>query len=141
VQAGTGANNMIPGTLEVWCHFSFSPESTEEQLAQRVASVLEAHGVDFEAKWTLKAAPYLSARSGLVDAVSAAVTSVTGVAPALSTSGSASDGRFLSALSPEVVEFGPVCASAHAADEHVLLADIGPLSEIYEQALRSLLST
>ena len=140
LQAGTGANNVIPGTLEVWCNFSFSPESTEEQLTQRVAAVLDAHGVDYQAKWALKAAPYLSPRGGLVDVVSAAVTSVTGVAPALSVGGGASDGRFLSALSPEVVEFGPVVASAHAADEHVLLADIGPLSEIYEQALRSLLA-
>ena len=141
VQAGTGASNMIPGTLEVWCHFSFSPESTEEQLTQRVASVLDAHGVDHDVKWTLKAAPYLSPRGGLVDVVSGAVTSVTGVVPALSTGGGASDGRFLSALSAEIVEFGPVGASAHTVNEHVLLADIGPLSEIYEQALRSLLST
>ena len=140
VYAGTGANNMIPGALEVWCHFSFSPESTEEQLTQRVASVLDTYGVDYEVKWMLKAAPYLSPRGGLVDVLSAAVMSVTGVAPALSTSGGAADGRFLSTLSPEIVEFGPVGASAHAINEHVLLADIGPLSEIYEQALRSLLA-
>ena len=141
VHAGTGTNNMSPGVFEVWCHFSFSSESAEEQLTQRIASVLDAHGVDYDVRWTLKAAPYLSPRGGLVDILRAAVTSVTGVAPALSTSGGASDGRFLSALSPEIVEFGPVGASAHAVNEHVLLADLGPLSEIYEQALRSLLST
>ena len=92
-------------------------------------------------EWALEGAPYLSPRGGLVDVLSAAVASVTGVAPTLSTSGGTSDGRFLSALSREIVEFGPVGASAHAVNEHVLLADIGPLSEIYEQALRSLLGT
>jgi len=86
------------------------------------------------------AEPCISPPGGLVDVLSAAVTSVTGVVPRLSTSGGTSDGRFLSALSRELAEFGPVGASAHAADEHVLLADIGPLSEIYEQALRSLLA-
>ena len=84
-------------------------------------------------------APPTSPQGGLVDVLSAAVTSVTGVVPRLSASGGTSDGRCLSALAREIVECGPVGASAHGADEHVLLADIGPLSEIYEQALRSLL--
>ncbi len=140
VHAGTGPNNTVPGALEVRFHFSFSPESTADQLTGRVASVLDAHGVDYDVKWTLKGAPFLSPRGGLVNVLSAAVTSVTGVAPRLSTGGGTSDGRFLSALSREIVEFGPVGASAHSVNEHVLLADIGPLSEIYEQALRSLLA-
>lgn len=141
LRAGTGANNIIPGALEAWLNVSFSPESTADQLTRRVASVLDAHGVDYDLTWTLKGAPFVSPRGGLVDVMSAAVTSVTGVVPGLSTGGGASDGRLLLPLAREIVEFGPVGVSAHAVDEHVLLADIGPLSEIYEQALRSLLDT
>jgi succinyl-diaminopimelate desuccinylase len=79
--------------------------------------------------------------SPLVDVMSAAVFLVTGVTPQLSTSDGTSDARFLSEMAREIVEFGPVGMSARAADEHVLLADVGRLSEIYEQALKSLLST
>jgi succinyl-diaminopimelate desuccinylase len=139
VHASTGANNTIPGSLEVWLNFRFSPASTDAQLMQRVTSVLDAHGMDYQLKWGVKAAPFLSPPGPLVETMTAAIASVIGVVPQLSTSGGTSDGRFLSVLAREVVEFGPVGASAHAVNEHVLLADIGPLSAIYEQALRSLL--
>jgi succinyl-diaminopimelate desuccinylase len=139
VHASTGANNTIPGALEVWFNFRFSRQSSDEQLRQRVVSVLDAHGVDYQLKWALKGTPFLSPPGGLVEVLGKVVTSVTGVAPALSTSGGTSDGRFLSAISRELVEFGPIGASAHAVNENVLLADIGPLSDVYEQALRSLL--
>ena len=140
VQASTGANNTIPGALEVWFNFRFSTESTEDQLKQRVIAVLNGHGVDYDLRWASNGAPFLSPRGRLVDALSGAITSVIGVTPRLSPSGGTSDGRFLSAISREVVEFGPVNASIHAIDEHVLLADVAPLSAIYEQAIALLLS-
>jgi succinyl-diaminopimelate desuccinylase len=140
VQASTGANNTIPGTLEVWFNFRFSTESSDEQLKHRVISVLDAHGVNYDLKWRVSAAPFLSPSGNLVKAVTAAVKAVTGVTPRLSTSGGTSDGRFLATISREVVEFGPVSASIHAIDEHVRLADIGPLSAIYERAIGLLLA-
>ncbi len=140
VQAGAGANNTIPGTLEVMFNFRFSTESTADQLKARVEAVLDAHRVDHTLAWSLSGNPFLSPRGGLVDVLGAAVTSVTGVTPALSTSGGTSDGRFLAAVSNEVVEFGPVSASIHGIDEHVALADIAPLSDIYERTLHSLLT-
>ncbi len=102
-------------------------------------AVLDAHGVDYELEWTLSASPFLSPRGRLADVMSDAVAAVTGVTPALSTSGGTSDGRFLAGVSREVVEFGPVNESIHAIDEHVRLADIAPLSAVYEHALTSLL--
>ena len=141
VHAGAGANNTIPGVMDVLFNFRFSTESTAEQLKARVQAVLVRHGVDYDVAWTLSGAPFLSPRGGLVDAMSAAVTSVTGVMPALSTSGGTSDGRFLATLAREVVEFGPVSASIHGIDEHVPLADIAPLSTVYEQTIAALLMT
>jgi succinyl-diaminopimelate desuccinylase len=139
VHAGTGANNTIPGSMEVLFNFRFSTESTEEGLKSRVHAVLDAHGLDYELRWALSGPPFLSARGGLVDVVTEAVRAATGVAPSLSTSGGTSDGRFLASIAREVVEFGPVSASIHGIDEHVRLADIGPLSQAYEQALIALL--
>jgi succinyl-diaminopimelate desuccinylase len=140
MHAGTGANNTIPGSMEVWFNFRFSTEWTDDALKARVHQVLDAHGVDYELKWALSGRPFLSPRGGLVDVLTDAVQQATGVAPALSTSGGTSDGRFLSSIAREVVEFGPVSASIHAIDEHVKLADIAPLSLVYERAIATLLS-
>jgi succinyl-diaminopimelate desuccinylase len=62
-----------------------------------------------------------------------------GVRRRSSTSGGTSDGRFLASIAAEVVDFGPVGASIHAIDEHVRVADVAPLSMIYERAIEQLL--
>jgi len=139
VQAGAGANNVIPGGLDVLFNFRFSTESDETTLRTRVHAVLDAHGLEYEVDWSLSGNPFLSGRGGLVDVVRDAVQAVTLVTAALSTSGGTSDGRFLAAIAREVVEFGPVGASIHAIDEHVRIADIAPLSMIYERAISQLL--
>ena len=139
VQAGAGANNLSPGTLEVLFNFRFSTESTPESLAAGVHDILDRHGVDYELAWAVSGRPFLSPHGTLVNAMTDAVRAVTGVTPALSTSGGTSDGRFLAAISREVVEFGPLSASIHGVDEHVRLADVAPLSDVYERVLRSLL--
>ncbi|MBI2188661.1 MAG: succinyl-diaminopimelate desuccinylase [Acidobacteria bacterium] len=140
VHADGGANNVIPGGLDVRFNFRFSTESTADQLKARVRAVLDAHGLEYDLAWALAGAPFLSPRSGLVDVLGAVVQSTTGLTPALSTSGGTSDGRFLAAVAHEVVEFGPVGASIHGVDEHVRLADIAPLSAIYEQTVGAFLA-
>lgn len=139
LQAGAGANNTIPGVLEVLFNFRFSTESNAEGLKSRVHAVLDSHRVDYDLSWTLNGQPFLSPRGGLVDAVSGAVKEITGVTPALSTSGGTSDGRFLATIAKEVVEFGPVNKSIHGIDEHVRVEDIRPLSEVYERVIAKLL--
>lgn len=140
VHAGTGANNVIPGTLEVVFNLRFSPASPAEALQARVQEVLDRHGVEGAVAWTLASPPFISPRGRLVDVLGRAVADVTGITPALSTDGGTSDGRFLAAISAELVEFGPVNASIHAIDERVRVADVGALSAIYEQAIGSLLT-
>jgi succinyl-diaminopimelate desuccinylase len=139
IHAGTGANNVIPGALDVRFNFRFSTESDADRLKARVRAILDASNLEYDLTWALAGPPFLSPRGGLVDVLSTAVTAVTGVTPGLSTSGGTSDGRFLTAVSREVVEFGPVGASIHGIDEHVRLADIAPLSSIYERTLTALL--
>jgi succinyl-diaminopimelate desuccinylase len=139
VHAGTGASNIIPGTFDVLFNFRFSPASTAEALQARVRSILDKHGLDWDLRWTLVGTPFLSPPGRLVDVLRHAITEVAGIVPKLSTSGGTSDGRFLAAISRGVVEFGPVNASIHAIDEHVALADIAPLSRVYERAIVDLL--
>ncbi len=140
VLAGAGANNVIPGTLDVQFNFRFSTESTVESLQSRVEEVLNRHGVRYDLTWSVTGAPFLTGAGPLVDAVADAVGVVTGVTPRLSTTGGTSDGRFLATIAREVVEFGPLNESIHKIDEKVAISDIDPLSRIYERALRTLLA-
>ncbi|MDE2593291.1 MAG: succinyl-diaminopimelate desuccinylase [Burkholderiales bacterium] len=139
IHAGTGANNVIPGELVVDFNFRFSTESTPEGLQSRLEDVLRQHGLDFQIDWTLGGRPFLTRRGPLVDAMAAAIKDVTGLDTELSTTGGTSDGRFIAQICPQVVEFGPVNASIHKIDEHVAVADIEPLKNIYRQTLERLL--
>jgi succinyl-diaminopimelate desuccinylase len=136
VHAGTGAVNVTPGSLEVWFNFRFSPGSPAQALQARVCELLDRHGLQYDIEWTLSAEPFLTTGGGLVDALAAAVHAVTGLRPALSTTGGTSDGRFLAAIAREVVEFGPLNDSIHQVDERVLVEDLGRLSMIYERTIR-----
>ncbi len=140
VHAGTGANNVIPGELVIDFNFRFSTESTPESLQQRLEDVLRQHGLDYHIDWTLGGRPFLTRRGPLVDAMAAAIAQVTGIATELSTTGGTSDGRFIAQICPQVVEFGPVNASIHKIDEHVRVADIEPLKDIYRGTLERLLA-
>lgn len=140
IHAGTGANNVIPGELVIDFNFRFSTESTPESLQQRLEDVLRQHGLDFRIDWTLGGRPFLTRRGPLVDAMAEAIAQVTGVTTELSTTGGTSDGRFIAQICPQVVEFGPVNASIHKIDEHVRVADIEPLKDIYRGTLERLLA-
>jgi succinyl-diaminopimelate desuccinylase len=137
IHAGTGASNVIPGTLDVSFNFRFSPESSASSLQARVREILDRAHMQYELEWTLIGEPFMTARGPLTDALSAAVEGVAGVRPALSTSGGTSDGRFLAKVAREVVEFGPLNESIHKIDEHIRIADLEPLSVIYERAVRA----
>ena len=139
IHAGTGANNVIPGELVIDFNFRFSTESTPEGLQARLEEVLRRHGLEFTIDWTLGGRPFLTRRGPLVDALAAAIADVTGIETELSTTGGTSDGRFIAQICPQVVEFGPVNATIHKIDEHVAVADIEPLKNIYRQTLERLL--
>ena len=138
IHAGTGAGNVIPGTLVVDFNFRYSTESTAEGLQQRVAQVLDRHGLDYEIRWVVGGLPFLTTPGELVGAVQAAIRAETGVSTELSTTGGTSDGRFISRICPQVIEFGPLNASIHKIDEHVAVADIEPLKNIYRRTLENL---
>jgi len=139
IHAGTGASNVIPGELVVDFNFRFSTESTPESLKSRVHAELDQHALSYELAWTLSGEPFLTPQGALVEALSSAIRSETGVATELSTTGGTSDGRFISKICSQVVEFGPLNETIHKIDEHVLVADIEPLKNIYRKTLEGLL--
>lgn len=141
VHAGTGANNVIPGEVQLLFNFRFSTASTVDGLKQRLESILKRHGLEYAIDWTLSASPFLTPDGDLVSVVSDAIKEITGVRPELSTTGGTSDGRFIAGICKQLVEFGPVNESIHKLNEHVLLSDIEPLRDIYLRILQKLLAT
>jgi succinyl-diaminopimelate desuccinylase len=139
IAAGTGATNVIPGELRVCFNFRFSTASTMESLKARMHEVLDRHGLDYTLTWSLSGLPFVTPKGKLVESLARAVKAVTGRTPELSTSGGTSDGRFIADICREVVELGPLNASIHKLDEHVVLADLEALSEIYRLALANIL--
>lgn len=139
IHAGTGANNVIPGTLEVLFNFRFSTECTAQGLQERVHAVLDSHGLQYDLDWALSGQPFLTPHGALVQTVRAAIREITGVTAEVSTTGGTSDGRFIAAICPQVIEFGPINRSIHKLDEHVAIADIEPLQRIYLRILEKLL--
>ena len=139
IQAGAGASNVIPGRIMLDFNFRFSTASTVESLKQRLTAVLDAHGLDYTLDWSLSGMPFLTARGTLSGALSAAIRAETGLDTELSTTGGTSDGRFIARICPQVIEFGPPNASIHKIDEHVELAALEPLKNIYRRTIASLL--
>ena len=135
LQSGTGADNVIPGTLEIRFNFRFSTASTEESLRARVESTLKRHRVKYEIHWSASGQPYLTRGTGLVDTVRRAVQKVLGHEPSVTTDGGTSDGRFIAPTGAEVVELGPLNATIHQRNERVAVEDLPRLSQVYARIL------
>ena len=140
IKAGTGATNVLPGTLEVMFNFRFATVHTADELKRRVHEILDRHGFDYELVWTLGGRPFLTPRGNLVAAMESAIQGTLAITPELSTTGGTSDGRFIADICPQVVEFGPVNATIHKLNECIALDAIEPLSAIYRRTLENLLT-
>lgn len=140
LHAGTGADNVVPGTLEVRFNLRFSTAQTEPGLRARIEGILDRHGLKYDLEWTLAAHPYFTAPGTLVESVRGAIRDTLGIDAALSTTGGTSDGRFVAPTGAEVVEFGPVNASIHKIDEHVCVVELDELAACYTRMLKRLLA-
>ncbi|WP_348752703.1 M20/M25/M40 family metallo-hydrolase, partial [uncultured Aquincola sp.] len=130
----------IPGEVVIDFNFRFSTESTPEALKARVAAVLDRHGLEYSIDWTLGGEPFLTPVGTLTEALGAAIHDETGLTTELSTTGGTSDGRFIAKHCPQVMEFGPINASIHKIDEHVIAADVERLKNIYRRLLEKVLA-
>jgi succinyl-diaminopimelate desuccinylase len=140
ITAGTGADNVIPGELDVIFNFRFSTAVTHEALKQRVEALLDEHGLNYGIRWHLSGRPFLTREGELVAACRYAIKEIAGVETKLSTAGGTSDGRFIAPTGAQVVELGVLNASIHKVDEHVRIADLDKLSRIYAAILARLLA-
>jgi succinyl-diaminopimelate desuccinylase len=139
INGGTGASNVIPGDLQVMFNFRYSTEVTAEELIQRVLSLLDAHGLDYDINWVFNGLPFLTGDGPLLEATKQSIREITGYDTDPQTSGGTSDGRFIAPTGAQVIELGPVNATIHKINECVSTADLELLTLCYERILEKLL--
>lgn len=139
INAGTGAENIIPASLEVQFNLRFCTELTEDMIKQRVHAIFDKHGLNYDVEWRLSGNPFLTKSGALIEAAHAAIKTVTGFETLDDTGGGTSDGRFIAPTGAEVLELGPLNASIHKINEHIGVTELEILSDIYEQMLVNLL--
>ena len=140
INAGTGANNVIPGEIAVMSNFRFSTELTPELIKEKFTSILDKHGLNYKIDWNLSGMPFLTEPGQLVNGVVKAIKDVTGLDTELSTAGGTSDGRFIAPTGSQVLEFGPLNKTIHQVNECVAVKDLNQLTEVYYQSLINLLT-
>jgi succinyl-diaminopimelate desuccinylase len=141
IHGGTGATNVIPGSVEIKFNFRFSTASTIEGLQQRLTNILDQHGLEYDIDWTIGARPFLTGRGPLADAASLAIKEICGIETELSTTGGTSDGRFIAEICAQLLEIGPVNATSHKIDECVEISALPKLSAIYTRILEQTLTS
>ena len=140
LSSGTGANNVIPADINIVFNFRFSTELTADQLKARTHAILDKHNLKYTLDWSLSGQPFLTAEGELVAAAQAAIRETVGVETELSTSGGTSDGRFIAPTGAQVLELGVLNATIHQINEHVDVASLEPLTDIYQSILTKLLA-
>jgi len=140
IQAGTGAENVIPAELDVMFNLRYSTELNEQMIRQRIHAVLDRHALDYTLDWRLSGEPFLTPAGELVDAARAAIREVSDIDTELSTSGGTSDGRFIAPTGAQVLELGPVNATIHQVNECVAVDALDKLAKIYQCVLEKLLT-
>lgn len=139
INAGTGAENVIPDSLEIKFNFRYSPVTSAEKLQALVTGCLDKHKLDYKINWRHGGRPFLSTAGKLRSAAIASIKEITGHAPTISTTGGISDARFIAGPGTEVVEFGPCNRSIHQINECVSITDLEKLVLIYESLLKKVL--
>ena len=135
------ASNVIPDQAFAQFNIRFNTEHSTDSLQgwldEHFSRVAAQREVQYEARFWSNASPFITEASTHLEVVKAAVETVTGQRPELSTTGGTSDARFISRVCP-VAEFGLVGQTMHQVDEHVSLADIETLTDIYFEMIRQM---
>lgn len=130
VDVGNATTNVIPAQARAGFNIRFNDLHSGKSLEQWIRHTLDGVGGDYECAIEVSGESFLTAPGMLSEAVADCTQTVTGLRPELSTTGGTSDARFIKNHCP-VLEFGLVSQTMHKVDEHVLVADLEALTQIY----------
>ena len=135
IKSGTGAENVVPGVLEMTFNFRFSPESTPDRLKKMFKKLLKKSDLKYDVSWTLSALPFLTSKTEFIDIVKSSIKEINNIDTKIDNGGGTSDGRWVAPMGSEIVELGPLNKTIHQIDEHVDIEDLSTLKEIYKKIL------
>ena len=135
IKSGTGAENVVPGVLEMTFNFRFSPESSPDGLKEKFEALLKKSDLKYDVSWTLSALPFLTAKTEFIDIVKSSIKEINNIDTKIDNGGGTSDGRWVAPMGSEIVELGPLNKTIHQIDEHVDIEDLSILKEIYKKIL------
>ena len=135
IKSGTGAENVVPGVLEMTFNFRFSPESTPNRLKEKFEELLKKSDLKYDVSWTLSALPFLTSKTEFIDIVKSSIKEINNIDTKIDNGGGTSDGRWIAPMGSEIVELGPLNKTIHQIDEHVDIEDLSTLKEIYKKIL------
>ena len=135
IKSGTGAENVVPGVLEMTFNFRFSPESSPDGLKEMFEALLKRSGLKYDVSWTLSALPFLTSKTEFIDIVKSSIKEINNIDTKIDNGGGTSDGRWVAPMGSEIVELGPLNKTIHQIDEHVDIEDLSTLKEIYKKIL------
>ena len=135
IKSGTGAENVVPGVLEMTFNFRFSPESSPEGLKEKFEALLKKSDLKYDVSWILSALPFLTAKTEFIDIVKSSIKEINNIDTKIDNGGGTSDGRWVAPMGSEIVELGPLNKTIHQIDEHVDIEDLSTLKEIYKKIL------
>ena len=140
LHAGAGANNVIPGELQVLFNLRYNPHWDAPRLEREITALLDRHGLEYELRWHRSGEPFHTPEGRLRAVAREVLAGFSGAPPEESTGGGTSDARFIAPLGAQCIEVGPVNASIHKVDEHVAVADLEALPNLYLALLERLLA-
>ena len=135
IKSGTGAENVVPGVLEMTFNFRFSPESSPDGLKEKFEALLKKSDLKYDVSWILSALPFLTAKTEFIDIVKSSIKEINNIDTKIDNGGGTSDGRWVAPMGSEIVELGPLNKTIHQIDEHVDVEDLSTLKEIYKKIL------
>ncbi|NJC36536.1 succinyl-diaminopimelate desuccinylase [Xanthomonas arboricola] len=139
IHAGTGANNVIPGELQVAFNLRYTPLWDAPRLEADIVALLDRHRLDYALRWHRSGEPFYTPEGRLRSVAREVLGQFAGAPPEESTGGGTSDARFIAPLGAQCIEVGPVNASIHQVDEHVRVADLQALPALYRSLIERLL--
>ena len=140
LNAGTGANNVIPGEMQVLFNLRYNPHWDAAALETEITALLDRHGLEYSLRWHRSGEPFYTPEGSLRSVAREVLAQFSGAAPEESTGGGTSDARFIAPLGAQCIEVGPVNASIHQVDEHVRVTDLQALPALYRQLIEKLLA-
>ena len=136
IDVGNTASNVIPAQATALFNIRFNTEQTSDDLEEWLREQCDAVGGDYTLNISIGAQPFLTQPGPFTELISNAVEEITGIKPALTTTGGTSDARFIHHHCP-VAEFGLISETMHKVDEQAAVSDIEQLTRIYTRILES----